>query len=126
MRDLKPVNPNLALLALCWRLIETSIFVVSTLSSHNVQRLVSGLDYLRAFEADRLQALTMPSVGAYGSGYNALLMFFGLGSAMFSYLFFRSDYIRGYWAAGACFVCTRREMYFRVRRFSPPRDSLDP
>jgi len=90
---LKPVNRTLALLAAFWRVVETSTMVVATLNSFDVLRLLSGADYLRVFEADRLQALAKLSIGAYGAGYNVGLMFFGLGSTVFSYLWFKSRYI---------------------------------
>jgi hypothetical protein len=90
---LKSVNRNLALLALSWRLVETAILAVVTLHGFDVLGLLSGAAYLREFEADRLQALTMLSIGAHAAGYNIGLMFFGLGSTVFSYLFFKSNYI---------------------------------
>src|SRR3989442_11566493 len=64
---LKPVNRGLALLAACWRLIETSILVVMTLGSFDVLRVLSGAVYLRAFEADRLQALARLYIGRHGA-----------------------------------------------------------
>jgi len=90
---LKTVNRNLALLAAFWRLIETFIEVVMTLSSFDVLRLLSGAAYLRAFEADRLQAMTMLSIGAHDAGYEVAMFFFGMGSAVFSYLWLKSRYI---------------------------------
>ncbi|MBI1750056.1 MAG: DUF4386 domain-containing protein [Acidobacteria bacterium] len=61
---LKPINRNLALLAAFWRLIETALFVVVTLNDFDVLRVLSGADYLRVFDADRLQALARLSIGA--------------------------------------------------------------
>lgn len=90
---LRPVNRSLALLALFWRLVEASICVVMTLNSFNVLGLLSGAAYLRAFEADRLQALTMLSIGAHDDAYNVAMIFFGLGSTVFSYLWLKSRYI---------------------------------
>lgn len=90
---LKPVNRNLALLAAFWRLIETAILVLITLNDFDVLRILSGADYLRVFEADRLQALARLSIGAHGAGYNVGLVFCGLGSTVFCYLWFKSDYI---------------------------------
>jgi Domain of unknown function (DUF4386) len=63
---LKPASPGLALLATLWRLIENSVVAVMTLRSFDVLRLLSGAAHLRAFEADRLQALTMLSIAAHG------------------------------------------------------------
>ena len=41
----------------------------------------------------------MLSIGAYGDGYNAGLMFFGLGSTVFGYLWLKSRYVPGALAA---------------------------
>ena len=90
---LKTVNRNLALLAAFWRLIETFTEVVMTLSSFDVLRLLSGAACLRAFEVDRLQAMAMLSIGAHDAGYEVAMFFFGLGSAVFSYLWLKSRYI---------------------------------
>jgi len=90
---LKPVNRNLALLAAFFRLIETTILVVVALNDFQVLRVLSGADYLRVFDADRLQALARLSIGAHGDVYNVGLLFFGLGSPVFCYLWFKSNYI---------------------------------
>lgn len=96
---LKPVHRNLALLATLWRLMETAVLLVVTLNGFDVLRLLSGADYLRVFEADRLQALARLSLDAYGAGYHVGFVFLGLGSALFSYLWFKSKYIPGALAA---------------------------
>jgi hypothetical protein len=90
---LKPVNRNLALLAAFWGLIETAVLVVATLSDLNVLRLLSGVDYLRVFEPDRLQALARLSISAHNSAYIIGLVFAGLRSAVFCYLWLKSRYI---------------------------------
>jgi hypothetical protein len=90
---LKPVNRNLALLAAFWGLIETAIFVVTLLNDLEVLRLLSGADYLRVFEPDRLQALARASMSGHGAGYGVGLVFAGLRSTLFCYLWFKSSYI---------------------------------
>ena len=88
---LKPVNRSLALLAAFCRLVYALMWVVIALNLLTVLRLLSGADYLRVFETDRLQALARLYLGtpAYGVG----LPFYGLGSAVCSYLWFKSRYI---------------------------------
>jgi len=54
---LKPVNRGLALLAAFWRLVWVLMWLAMTLHLFDALRLLSGADYLRAFEAERLQAL---------------------------------------------------------------------
>jgi hypothetical protein len=90
---LKPINQNFALLAVFWRLLETATLVVSTLSCLGVLLFLSGADYLRAFEADQLQALARLSIGVLGAGYTVGFVFLGLGSTVFGYLWFKSRYI---------------------------------
>jgi hypothetical protein len=96
---LKPVNRNVALLAAFWRLVECSIFALITLNDFVALRLLSGEDYLRAFDTKRLQALAYMFVGAHDAGYLIGLVFFGLGSTVFAYLWFRSRYIPRWLAA---------------------------
>jgi hypothetical protein len=88
---LKPVNRSLALLAAFCRLVYALLWVFIALNLLDVLRLLSGADYLRVFEADRLQALARLYLGtpAYAVG----LPFYGLGSAVCSYLWFKSRYI---------------------------------
>lgn len=89
---LRPVNRNLALLAVFWRLMETAVLLVATLNGFEVLRILTG-DDLAVFEVDKLQALARLSLGAYGGGYRVGFIFLGLGSAVFSYLWFKSNYI---------------------------------
>ena len=68
------------------------MWVLITVNLFTVLRLLSGADYLRVFGADRLQAL----VRLYLSGddlYYVGLLFYGLGSTVSSYLWFKSRYI---------------------------------
>jgi Domain of unknown function (DUF4386) len=90
---LRSINKNIALLALAWRLIETSVLAVATLNRLNAVPFFVGPGYLQSFEAARLHALGMIALGAYAADYNIGLIFFGLGSAVFSYLLYRSNYI---------------------------------
>jgi len=90
---LKPVHGRIALLAAGWGLIETAILVVVTLNDLDVLEILSGADYLQAFEANRLQALARLSVGTHWSTYNVGLVFAGLRSTVFCYLWFKSRFI---------------------------------
>jgi hypothetical protein len=90
---LKPINKNVALLAAFWRLAECPIFALVTLNDFVALRLLSGADYLRAFDTKQLQALAYTFVGVHDAGYLIGLVFFGLGSTVFAYLWFKSRYI---------------------------------
>ena len=90
---LMPVNRSLALLATGWGLIETATLVFVTLSDFEVLRILSGADYLHAFEANRLQALARLSLSAHFDAYNVGLVLAGLRSTVFCYLWFKSRFI---------------------------------
>src|SRR5205823_9739376 len=74
-------------------LVETTIMVVVTLSDFDVLRILSGAEYLQAFEADRLQALARLSISAHSAAYNVGLVFGGMRSTAFCYLWFKSGFI---------------------------------
>jgi hypothetical protein len=90
---LGPVNRSLASLATGWGLIETATLVFVTLSDFDVLRILSGADYLHALEANQLQALARLSLSAHFDAYNVGLVFAGLRSTAFCYLWFRSRFI---------------------------------
>jgi Domain of unknown function (DUF4386) len=101
---LMPVNRGLALLAAGWGLIETATLVFVTLCDFDVLRILSGADYLQAFEANRLQALARLSVSAHADAYNVGLVFAGLRSTAFCYLWFKSRFIPRALAAWGMFA----------------------
>ena len=91
---LKPVDRNVALLAAFWRLAENFILAVITLSAFAALALLSGADYLRAFDTEQLQALAYTlALRVHGAGFNIGFVFLGLGSTVFSYLWLKSRYI---------------------------------
>jgi hypothetical protein len=90
---LKPVDDNLALAALLFRLIETVVLVVMTLNDFHVLRMISGAAYLRAFDPNRLQAMALLSWGGHGDGYNLGLVFSGIGGTLFCGLWVKSAYV---------------------------------
>ena len=90
---LMPVNRSLALLATGWGMIETATLVFVTLRDFEVLRILSGTNYLQAFEASRLQALARLSLSAHADAYNVGLVLAGLRSTAFCYLWFKSRFI---------------------------------
>src|SRR5207253_11031935 len=90
---LNPINRSLALVALGWGLIETASLVATALTDFNVLRILGGAEYLNVFELDRLQALARLSASAHGDAYNVGLVFAGLRSTTFCYLWFKSRFI---------------------------------
>lgn len=90
---LKPVNRGLALLAAFWRFVWVLMWLVMTLNLFDALRLLRGADYLRAFEAERLQALARLYLGTRFDYYYVGLLFGALASTVCSYLWFKSRYI---------------------------------
>jgi hypothetical protein len=109
---LEPVNRSLALLAAFWRLVYALMWVRMTLNLFDALRLLSGADYLRVFEAGRLQTLARLYLSARFDQYYVGLLFWGLASTVCSYLWFKSGYIpralaaSGVISSGWCAACT--------------------
>jgi hypothetical protein len=87
---LKPVNRGLALLAAFWRLVWVLMWLVMTLNLFDALRLLSGADYLRSFESERLQALARLYLDARFDYYYVGLFFGALASTVCGYLWFKS------------------------------------
>ena len=109
---LKTVDQSLALIGAFWRLVYALTWLLMTMHLFDAQRLASGGDSLQVFEAERLRALAMSYLGARFWEYYAGLLFYGLASAVCSYLWLMSNYIpRALAAFGAissvwCAACT--------------------
>jgi hypothetical protein len=109
---LKPVNRGLALLGAFWRLVWVLMWLVMTLHLFDALRLLSGADYLRAFEAERLQSLAMLDLGTRFDYYYVGLLFGALASTVCCYLWFESRYIPralaafGVISSAWCVACT--------------------
>ncbi len=89
---LRPVNKNLALLAVFFNLVSIAIDAVGNLSMIAVLHLLSGPDYLHAFDPAQLQALAYFSLRLHSAAYNSSLVFFGLNCLFWGYLIFRSGF----------------------------------
>ncbi len=90
---LRPVNRNVALLAAFWRLGECIILAITSLSDFAALSLISRADYLQTFATQQLQTLAYTFLRVQEAGYLIGIVFYGLGSAAFSYLWFKSRYI---------------------------------
>jgi hypothetical protein len=64
-----------------------------TLTSLDVLRVLSGAEYLKSFEPERLYVLARLAIGQHGAAYNMAFFFLGLGSTAFGVLWLRSNYI---------------------------------
>src|SRR6476620_3053458 len=89
---LRPVNRNLALLAVFFRLVETTIACVAIINSYVAMQFISDADHLKAFDSNQIQALSILH-DTYALTFIVVAIFLGLGSAVFNYLLFKSGYI---------------------------------
>ncbi len=84
---------------IAWRVLEDlpgcgPSCAVTTFSGLITLRLLSGIDYLRAFDPAQLRyCLARLFVSARGLGFDVGFMFLGLGSTVFAYLLFQSRYV---------------------------------
>src|ERR1035437_1069018 len=109
---LKPVNRGLALLAAFWRLVWVFRWLAMTLNLFDALRIFSSADYLRASDAERLQASAMLHLGTRFDYYYVGLLFGALASTVCGYLWFKSRYIPralagfGVVSSAFCVACT--------------------
>ena len=89
---LKPVSKNLALLAVFWRLVECSIAAASVAIDFAALLLLSGAGSSPSSNSEQ-QALARLLVSMDTGGNLVAALFFGLGSTVFCYLWFKSRYI---------------------------------
>jgi hypothetical protein len=90
---LKPVNKNLALLFLLLNLGGVAIECFSDLFLFASSLLLSGTDYLKVFQTDQLQALSMLSLYLYKNGFTIAQIFFGAWLFPLGYLVFKSGFL---------------------------------
>ena len=89
----KPIDNNLALLALIFRLVEATLFGVLSLLGFTALKLYVDADYMHAFDANQLSVLVNLRSVAASAGFNIAAIFFSMGSILFFYLFFKANYI---------------------------------
>jgi len=90
---LKPVNKNLALLAVLFNLIQTAVLVANKFNLLMPLFLMGNADYLKSFEPNQLYALIQLFVRLHGYGFGMGLIFFGFECLVLGYLIFRSGYL---------------------------------
>ncbi len=89
---LKPVNKNLALLALLFNLIQSAVLVATTLNLLMPLFLLGNADYLKVLEPNQLYTLTYLFIKLDDYGSSIGLIFFGFECLVLGYLIFRSGY----------------------------------
>src|SRR3989440_11209452 len=89
---LRPVNNNLALLAVFFNIVEFPIEAASKLYLFAALFLSGNADYLKAFEPHQLHALVKISLELHDYGFGIDLVFFGFACLIYGYLLFKSGY----------------------------------
>ena len=89
---LRPVNKNLALLAVFFNIVEFPIEAASKLCLFAALFLSGNADYLKAFEPHQLHALVKISLKLHDYGFGIDLVFFGFACLIYGCLLFRSGY----------------------------------
>jgi hypothetical protein len=90
---LRPVNKNLALLALLFTIIQTAVLVATKLNLFTPLILLGNVGNLKAIEATQLHSLIYLSIKSDANGFGIGLIFFGFACLMNGYLIFRSTYL---------------------------------
>jgi len=90
---LKPVNDTLALLFLLLNLGGFAIIVYSHLNLFSSLTLLSGVDYLKVFQPDQLQAQATLFINLYKTGSTIAQIPFGIWLLPLGYLVFKSGFL---------------------------------
>ena len=90
---LKSVNKSLSLLAAWFRVVYAAILAFALSNLLIVLQLLSGSDYLKAFETNQLYAQVMLFLNGFTDGWDLGLLIFGLHLMVLGYLAFKSGYI---------------------------------
>lgn len=86
----KPVDDDLALLALGFRLVEATLFGVQSMFAFGALRLYRDVDSVWSLSGAQLAALMKIRAAAAWDAFDVAAIFFGMGSVLFFYLFLRS------------------------------------
>ena len=88
---LKPVSRRLALLAVFFRLVETTLACFAIIFSYVAMQFISDVNSTKAFDPFQIQALSILH-STYALTFVIVAIFLGLGSTVFNYLFYKSGY----------------------------------
>ena len=106
---LRPVSRTLAMLAVLFNLVQTSVLVANKLNLVLPLFLLADAGYLQAFTPEQRQALSYVAIRTHDYGFGFGLIFFGVECVVVGYLIIRSWYLPRalgvmMQVAGACYV----------------------
>lgn len=90
---LRPVQANLALLAVFFRLMATATFAFGELFYFAPTLILGGDNYLKTFTPDQLHSLALLSLNVYSAAGNLFTVHYGIASMILGYLMLRSGYL---------------------------------
>lgn len=90
---LRPVQANLAFLAVMFRLMATATFAFAELFYFAPSLILRGNEYLTAFSTDQLHSLALLSFNVYAAGASLFNVHYGIASMILGYLMFRSGFL---------------------------------
>jgi hypothetical protein len=90
---LRPIDRNLVWLATFFRLAENFVLAFVTVLELAIVVVAKNPSYLQAFNSQQLQGLVYAFIRIYDNTFNVGFLFLGLGSAVFSHLWWKSRYI---------------------------------
>lgn len=120
----RPVNRNLALLAVSLRLLELATHCAATVFSLVAVTYLGGADHLKSFEPAQLHSLARVAVTAQSLGLNVGFVLVGLGSSVFAYLLLKSRYVPRLLAAWGIFASLLLSAYAITFIVYPPAVSV--
>lgn len=118
----RPVDANLALTALLFRIVETATGAVGAVSAYTTLQVYLTVNHSNALDASQLATLVDVTSGA--SGLYVAAIFFCVGSTIFFYLFLRSGYIPKILAGWGVFASVVYLIAFVVSLIAPQASSL--
>ncbi|HSS48834.1 MAG TPA: DUF4386 domain-containing protein [Thermoanaerobaculia bacterium] len=90
---LRPVNRDLALLAVFFNLVSLAVEASVQLYLLGALFPLGSAEYLKAFKPEQLYAMASLSVKSHGYGFGVALIFFGCVCLLLGYLIFKSGYL---------------------------------
>ena len=90
---LRPAGKELALLAVLFRVVATSVYAAAELFFVGPSLLLGGADFLKTFSAEQVNALWVLSLKVAATGGVVSMLFYGVGWTILGYLVFASNYL---------------------------------
>ena len=121
---LKPVNRDLALLFLLLNLVGVAIQCLSYVNLFAARQLLSGADYLNAFQADQLRAQAVSLVYLYKDSFMIAQIFYGTWVFPLGYLVYKSGFLPRWLGALLMIDCIAILVWFFQYFLLPGHEAL--